>query len=70
MSKQITQTQLKRETRETFKRINLNLKYLNILHELSLLKKDVERAVFEKKIKAHIGESNLCYIEHLKHEKN
>ena len=67
----MTQKELKRKIQDTFKTINVSLKLLKIYQEMALLKKDIDRDVFEKKVEEHIGKLDFDYICHLvKYEGN
>lgn len=65
MAEWITQKEIKKETQKIFKAINIKLKILKALQEMALLNKDLDRAVFEEKVKEQIGEADLSYIHYL-----
>ena len=59
MSDKITQ-------KDITQKIKLHLKMVQILHNLALLNKDLEKAEFEQKVKDFIGERDFYYIKDFK----
>ena len=63
MSEKLTKKEIEVQIKECFKQVNIHLKILKLLHDLSLKKRDLERSEFEAKVKEFVGESDFHYIK-------
>ena len=60
---QITKKDIETLIKDHFKKVNIHLKLLKLLHELSLSHRNLERSEFEAKVKDFVGERDFYYIK-------
>ena len=63
MTNKLTNKDIEKLIKDHFKKVNIHLRLLKTLHELSLLKREFARAEFEAIVKEHVGESDFEYLK-------